>query len=186
MFDTGPNLIVVPHADAGDRTQWTQDQDLRPLSHLGREQAAHLASAVGVVDAVFSSPARRCIETVEPIATGSGVTITLIEEFRELTYVTEHDAWRPWETELPWPYIVTAAGLGRVNKALDSIVRQYTDGRVVACVHGDLAAPIAAFAAARLGCSLTPPIARGGCFEIVPADRGPDLRSLGALLAEPR
>src|SRR2546428_3980210 len=95
MLDTGPNLIVVPHADAGDRTQWTQDQDLRPLSSLGREQAARLAAAVGVVDAVFSSPARRCLVTVEPIATASGVPVVSIEDFRELTYVTEPETWRP-------------------------------------------------------------------------------------------
>jgi broad specificity phosphatase PhoE len=186
MFETGPNLIVVPHADAGDRTMWTQDQDLRPLSPIGREQAAHLAEAVGVVDAVFSSPARRCMETVEPIAAASGVPVVPIEEFRELTYVTEHEAWQPWKAALPWPYVVTAAGLGRVSRALDVIARRCTDGRVAVCVHGDLDAPIAAFAAGRLGCPLPPPIGRGGCFEIVPADRGPDIRSLGALLSEPR
>lgn len=186
MFDTGPNLIVVPHADAGDRTKWTEDQDLRPLSDLGRDQAEELALAVGIVDAVFSSPARRCTETVQPIVAASRVPLVLVEEFRELTYVTEHQTWQPWKDALPWPYIATAAGLGRVSRALDAIVRQFDQGRVVVCVHGDLDSPIAAFAAARLGCSLPPPIGRGGCFEIVPADRGPEIRSLGSLLSEPR
>jgi hypothetical protein len=47
VFDRLPRLILVPHADAGDRTTWMTDQDLRPLSAAGIEQAA----------ALFRSPA---------------------------------------------------------------------------------------------------------------------------------
>src|SRR5687768_6255682 len=95
VFDRMTSLIVVPHADAGDRKKWTTDQDLRPLSDLGRRQAAELAPNIDDVDAVVSSPALRCVQTVEPIAIASGVEVELSEHLRELSFVTELGSWTP-------------------------------------------------------------------------------------------
>ena len=61
---------MVRHAKAGSRGHWSGDDRLRPLSKKGFKQAAAL---VGVLEpfpisAIFSSPFRRCVQTVEPLA----------------------------------------------------------------------------------------------------------------------
>ena len=63
-------LYLVRHAHAGDRTRWSGDDDLRPLSDKGRRQAERLVQLLAgePVDRVLSSPSVRCVETVEPLA----------------------------------------------------------------------------------------------------------------------
>ena len=73
-------IELVAHMDAGDRRLWTEDQDLRPLSELGRRQAARMAEALsnGPVDGLYSSPALRCRQTLEPLAARCGLPIVTI------------------------------------------------------------------------------------------------------------
>ena len=183
FFDRCPTLVVVPHADAGDRNAWTDDQDVRPLSDLGRRQAADLATEVGVVDAVYSSPARRCSQTVEPIAEASGVEIVVLQELHEMISVVEHRAWDPWGSDGPFSeWILAAAGLGRITRAASIAAEAHPDGRVVLGAHGDLVPLLAVFAAAHLGVPLPPPIARGGAWEI---SRSSGVRTLGAVAPLP-
>ena len=186
MVDRCPTLIVVPHADAGDRNAWTDDQDRRPLSALGRRQAGQLTAGVGAVDAVFSSPARRCTETVAGIAAASGVDIVEMDDLRELTYVVEHRAWDAWTPEPPMSdYMLAVAGLGRVTRAVVGIARQLPEGRAVVCAHGDLVPLFAVFASAHLGVALPEPIARGGWFEMDVSGEAAGIRSRGALQPKP-
>ena len=61
---------MVRHAKAGSRGHWSGDDRLRPLSKKGFKQAAAM---VGILEpfpitAIFSSPYRRCVQTVEPLA----------------------------------------------------------------------------------------------------------------------
>jgi 8-oxo-(d)GTP phosphatase len=63
-------LIVLRHGRAQKRTTWTGPDTERPLTELGRLQAAGLApvlSAYGVTR-VVSSDAERCVQTVSPYA----------------------------------------------------------------------------------------------------------------------
>lgn len=186
IFDRLPVLVLVPHTDAGDRQAWTLDQQLRPLSDAGRVQASALADIVGVVDAVFSSPALRCVETVEPIAARSGVDVEIDDDLRELTYVTEHETWDAWTSDEGWRgQLLAAAGLGRVAAAMSRIADRHPSGRVVVGAHGDLVPLFALLAAGYFHVAGPPPIARGGCFEIDPTNRRSPIRSLGTL-ATPR
>ncbi|HEY3787732.1 MAG TPA: phosphoglycerate mutase family protein [Urbifossiella sp.] len=65
------NLLIIRHADAGDRNQWSGDDDERPLSLLGHKQAHALGDALkqrGLeLQAVISSPLVRTRETAEGI-----------------------------------------------------------------------------------------------------------------------
>ena len=183
FFDRCPTLVVVPHADAGDRNAWTADQDVRPLSELGRRQASALATEVGAVDAVYSSPARRCTETVEPIAAASGVEIVVLRDLHEIGSGDEHRAWDAWSPEPPFSdWILAAAGLGRFGRAIAAAADAHPEGRVVLCAHGDLVPLVAFFAASHLRVPLPPPIARGGAWEI---SRSYGVRSLGAVEPAP-
>ena len=69
--------ILLRHASAGDRADWSGDDRLRPLDEKGRRQAAELVaplSALGV-RRVVSSPYVRCVETVEPLASALGLGV---------------------------------------------------------------------------------------------------------------
>jgi broad specificity phosphatase PhoE len=63
-------LIVVRHAVAVDRADWTGDDLLRPLTPLGREQAEGLVARLEdhPIERILSSPSLRCTQTVEPLA----------------------------------------------------------------------------------------------------------------------
>jgi phosphohistidine phosphatase SixA len=62
--------VLLRHASAGDRDQWTVEDRLRPLDARGRKQAAALVELLRPfgVRRVVSSPYVRCVETVEPLA----------------------------------------------------------------------------------------------------------------------
>ena len=78
-------IELVAHMDAGDRHRWTGHQDERPLSELGRRQAAVMAEALEVepIEALCGSPALRCRQTLEPLAERFGLPITVLAELRE-------------------------------------------------------------------------------------------------------
>ncbi len=63
-------IHVVRHAHAGERSAWTHDDDLRPLSDRGCIQAERLATTLSATPplVIYSSPSLRCIATVLPLA----------------------------------------------------------------------------------------------------------------------
>jgi 8-oxo-dGTP pyrophosphatase MutT (NUDIX family) len=68
-------LILVRHASAGARDGWPGDDDLRPLDARGEAAAAALAALFACFAPrarVVSSPALRCMQTVQPYAAGFG------------------------------------------------------------------------------------------------------------------
>lgn len=77
-------LYLIRHASAGRRTP-NQNDDTRSLDETGRLQAkrigAHLADAG--IDQLLSSPARRCIETVEPLAHATRTGIRALDDLFE-------------------------------------------------------------------------------------------------------
>jgi 8-oxo-(d)GTP phosphatase len=70
-------VLLVRHAKAGNRLQWDGDDDLRPLSGSGREQARQLAELLPLFgpDRVLSAPPVRCRETVAPLAAALGMDV---------------------------------------------------------------------------------------------------------------
>lgn len=107
-------LLIVRHADAGERDAWVGDDALRPLSARGRRQADVLAERlsellvrggahVPLQPMIRSSPAVRCRTTVEPLATRLGVA--LVEEpmlfegaaveplLRSISALSEDEVW---------------------------------------------------------------------------------------------
>jgi 8-oxo-dGTP diphosphatase len=62
--------VLLRHASAGDRDDWDGDDHSRPLDARGRRQAAELVELLRSlgIRRIVSSPAVRCVETVEPLA----------------------------------------------------------------------------------------------------------------------
>lgn len=72
-------LLVIRHAHAGSRSEWEGEDDLRPLSKRGIDQALNIARRFTDVPIVriVSSPAVRCRQTVAPLADARGVEVTV-------------------------------------------------------------------------------------------------------------
>jgi 8-oxo-dGTP diphosphatase len=70
-------LYIVRHAKAGKRSEWDGPDTLRPLSDKGWEQAHAIAKTL--IDlkptALISSPAVRCMQTLEPLSEATKIKI---------------------------------------------------------------------------------------------------------------
>ena len=68
-------VYLLRHANAGSRAKWAGDDQLRPLNADGRHQAADLVEVLDEVGVtrIISSPYRRCIQTVAPLAAALGL-----------------------------------------------------------------------------------------------------------------
>ncbi len=78
-------IVLLRHAHAGSREAWEGDDRDRPLSRRGIDQAGLLAERLeGLsVETIHTSPYRRCVETVEPYASATGVAIEASEVLGE-------------------------------------------------------------------------------------------------------
>ncbi len=63
-------IVLVRHAKAGKRTEWRDDDALRPLDPAGERQAELLSSLLSFFGPtrIYSADRTRCIQTVEPLA----------------------------------------------------------------------------------------------------------------------
>jgi 8-oxo-dGTP diphosphatase len=78
------SVLLLRHAWAGKRDEWTGDDAFRPLDDRGRRQALALRElAQRGVSRIVSSPYLRCVETVEPLAEALGLAVELNERLAE-------------------------------------------------------------------------------------------------------
>jgi phosphohistidine phosphatase SixA len=77
--------FLIRHAHAGRRSAWAGDDQLRPLSARGADQAQGIALLLADrgITRVASSPATRCIETVEPLAVDLGLEVEIDKRLAE-------------------------------------------------------------------------------------------------------
>ncbi len=71
------SLFLVRHAKAGKRSQWDDDDSLRPLVAEGVRQSEVIAEAIAPLQptALFSSPYVRCMQTLEPLSKATGLQV---------------------------------------------------------------------------------------------------------------
>jgi 8-oxo-dGTP diphosphatase len=112
---TGPEaersrVLLVRHAEAGDRRRWEGDDRERPLSDEGRRQAERLVEVLRdqPVRCILSSPYVRCLQTVEPLAAARGLPVERTDALAE------------------------GAGAATVRRLLGEV------GDAVLCSHGDV------------------------------------------------
>lgn len=79
--EVAPVVYLARHAHAGKKAQWRGPDLARPLSAQGRKEALGLLEQLRdlPVRRVLSSPAERCLQTVEPLAGKLGQAIELRE-----------------------------------------------------------------------------------------------------------
>lgn len=131
-------LLLVRHADAVDKAAWTGDDRQRPLSATGRDQSDGLVQLhrARPLDRVLSSPARRCLDTVEPIAHGRALL------------VEEEDA------------LAEGAPFDRT----DRLLRRLSGSDALLCTHADVLAGILTTLHARGGLSDLPTWAKASTW----------------------
>ena len=160
-------IDLVPHLDAGDRTKWPGDQNQRPLTELGRRQAQALADALAAepVNALYSGPALRCRQSIEPLAERFGLAITVLPQLGEFEAWSTPEGWDSG----PDGAIVGAFAAGTALAAVERIRSERPAGRAIACSHGHVIPALVAFLTAPHGLASVPLQRRGQwyrlCFE---------------------
>jgi 8-oxo-dGTP pyrophosphatase MutT (NUDIX family)/phosphohistidine phosphatase SixA len=119
-------IALVRHAKAGNRSQWSGDDEQRPLSGAGHEQAQQLDLLLGLFgpNRIVSAPPLRCRASVEPLAQRLGLPIDDEPLFGEAAY---------WDDP--------AAGLARLRElaSLPEVTVVCTQGGVIPDLVGTLA-----------------------------------------------
>ncbi|UQX89955.1 NUDIX hydrolase [Jatrophihabitans telluris] len=101
-------VVLMRHAKAGKRSQYSGDDRQRPLDKIGRRQAR---DAVAVLSAfapqrILSADRVRCEQTVEPVAHALGLLVDAAPEFSDEAYLSDPD-----------PGLRRVADLSRANTA---------------------------------------------------------------------
>ena len=70
-------VLLVRHAKAGNRYEWPGDDDLRPLTGKGRDQADTLGKLLSLFSPAraYAAPPVRCPQTIQPLADRLGLDI---------------------------------------------------------------------------------------------------------------
>jgi len=87
-------LLLVRHAKAGTRSDWSGEDELRPLTPKGREQASALSALLSLFGPAraYAAPPLRCPQTIQPLADKLGLTITPEPLLSEDSYWKDPDA----------------------------------------------------------------------------------------------
>ena len=91
--DTNP-LILLRHARALDRKEWSGDDEDRPLTEDGRRQVQKLINTMHVfgLTAIHTSDAIRCLDTAKPIAEALGIELVVSSKLSEYEYHRDKDS----------------------------------------------------------------------------------------------
>jgi 8-oxo-dGTP diphosphatase len=125
-------LDIFIHVDAVARDQWQGAPDDRPLTELGRRQAERMSEELGSqpLQAIYSSQALRCRESLEPLARRASLPVTVLPGFQD----TAENA------------------LGELRRMHAAV----PDGRAVLCSYGDVVPALLNYLSAQWGAP-TPP-----------------------------
>ncbi|HEV3497436.1 MAG TPA: phosphoglycerate mutase family protein [Actinomycetes bacterium] len=106
-------VLLVRHAEAGQRDRWEGPDEDRPLSAEGRQQAQALTGVLAgyEVGRILSSPYLRCTQTVAPLAAARGLPVEASDDLAEGS---------------------GRVALRRVRSLLEG------SGAIVMCTHGDV------------------------------------------------
>jgi probable phosphomutase (TIGR03848 family) len=148
-------LLLIRHALndwVGKRVpSWTPGIS---LNEEGRKQAARLAEWLAPVplEAIYSSPLERAVETAEPIAKAHGLEVQLRERLGDTRYgeltgkaiedIMKTDMWEefrayPSRTRFPGAETVYEVQV-RVVAELEEILETHPEGNIAVVAHGDV------------------------------------------------
>jgi phosphohistidine phosphatase SixA len=135
-------LLLVRHAHARPRKEWSGEDRLRPLSVHGERQAEGLVAIAGLFlppTRTLSSPYLRCLQTMEPLSRAHNLPAEANDALSE----------------------------GQSSAAV-SLIRSLAGTSAVVCTHGDVIAEILVTLADedRVDLGLTPRQAKGSVWAL--------------------
>jgi phosphohistidine phosphatase SixA len=146
-------IVVVRHGHAEPKRGWAGLDVDRPLVARGRRQAERLGSLIGAEQParVISSPARRCVATVQPVADKAGLTVQLSDQ------------------------LSSSAGQAAAELCEALVVSEPADSVVVLCTHREVLVQLLPWLSKQFGRNLGHrlPGAKGAAWFL--CFRGPDL-----------
>ena len=140
------------HTEASGQGRWCGSTDV-PLDAAGKDLADALAERLGGCEwqALYSSPLKRAMQTVEPLSRRLGMVVKTEDRFRELSYgewemltpdeVRSRDpgrlkAWLADPARIAPPGGETAAATARrVLSAVGAVRKVHPEGRVLVMSH---------------------------------------------------
>jgi 8-oxo-dGTP diphosphatase len=158
---------LVPHCTSVTRDGWTGSHDVRPLAELGKRQAVALAAAIGTdIDAIYSSPATRCRQTVEPLAAAAGLAVHDLAELYEAGDFGEPAAGGDGVPELMVRALGGGWAAGRMLRAVALMMDAHPRGRVAAASHGDVIPVLLAALSSTFAIARPRWVGRGGWYTL--------------------
>ena len=143
------DVLLIRHAEPIPLGSPDVADNDRPLTDAGRSAAAELAEELDgwEITAIYSSPYRRALETVEILARRRRLEVQVLEDLRERLLSTAlHDDWeasltRAWEdSDLALPGAESGRSAQRRAMAILDLLRtrHASGGRLVLGSHGNL------------------------------------------------
>jgi probable phosphoglycerate mutase len=147
-------VYLIRHAQSlGNRGEYDGPDDDPPLSHVGREQARRLAQRFRSqwLDAIYSSPLRRSLETAEAITAVTGLPVTTLGDLREVDVGQANESYDTYSDDQvraladrvacdrKWDSFPGGEGSeqvrNRIAGAIDRIVSECPEQRVAVVCH---------------------------------------------------
>jgi len=138
------NIYFIRHAEV----KYTPDDFIRPLTEKGQEDASKLVRVFKDINItkVISSPYKRAVSTVEPIAKEKYLDIETIDDFKERkvsnVYIEDFFSFskRQWED---FNYCLYNGETLRITqdrgiKALYQVLRKYKGENIIIGTHGTI------------------------------------------------
>ena len=145
-------LDIFIHMDAVDRKEWQGAPDDRPLTDAGKRQAEQIARELeaGPVNGIFSSPAVRCRESLEPLSRASGVPVVVLPGFKDTLGYKAPAGWENADRPGGDP-LGGAQSAGSAFAAWQEIQGRVPAGHAVLCSYGDIVPAFLAFLSGAYG-----------------------------------
>lgn len=108
------SVLLLRHVHAGDRAAWNGDDRIRPASPQGYREAAALPTLLAAhpIERILSSPATRCLDSVQPLADLRDLPVELDERLAE----------------------------GTPTDVVRGLLREVAEDHALLCSHGDVIA----------------------------------------------
>jgi 8-oxo-dGTP diphosphatase len=146
---------IFIHVDAVNRKEWTGAPDDRPLTELGLQQAQSMAEYLSRegIDAIVSSPALRCRQSLDALSKETGLPVRVDEGFCDTHGYRPPAGWGSGGDDGPSP-LGGALAAGSSFASFARLRREFPDGRVVMCSYGDVVPALLAFLAGAHGTAM--------------------------------
>ena len=154
-------LILVRHGECSanieERFRGRYDFE---LNELGRQQAEQIATALQKLKpvALYSSPLRRAVQSLEPASRALGLEIRLEEDLTNISFGAWEgrkkndiareqpelwDLWKRHPEELSFPGMETLDAVGRRSRAVvDRLVQAHPGETIALCTHRTVLKPL--------------------------------------------